>query len=857
MIKRRFFFFFLFLGFCAFIFYLPYKAIRETVITNLYSHQRLLAGHAANGIEEFFRYLANNLEYLSQHQTIISLNETGKQELEIFFQSHKEDIRAITRVDATGHILYTFPRNDQVLGQDISGQDHNRYIINEQKPVVSNVFQAVQGYASVAFAYPVFDHGTYAGTITVLIPFQRISSEYIEHINIGNEGYAWLMDKSGVEIYCPIPGHTGRTVYETSLQFPSVINMAKKMMQGEAGDTTYTYGQTRGEETKGFVNYASYVPIVLPHTQWSVVLATAGEQALAPMKIFRNQWFITIVFVIMFLIFWLSWQVRQFVVSRQGEKLRSTQQRLEQSEQTLTNFIRQANVPMAIVNVNGSIEMINEKCRLLYGYDKQDLQSVDDWFDAVYDDRELAGKTRAHWQKMFAASIQGERQIHPFQQTFLKKDRTVVDVEFTFTQIGERFLLTFKDLTAQNSWKREKEKRRRRKATAKKMESLGLLAGGVAHDLNNILSGVVSLPELLLLDLPEDSPQRPSLEEILRSGRRAAAVVADLLTVARGVASVKEVVSLNSLLMDSCNSIEIQQVKKSHPQVSFILTMAADLCHIRCSPIHIRKVITNLAANAAEAINAEGTVTISTRNEDIERPLKGYKEVIAGEYVVLQVSDTGPGIKDADLDRIFDPFYSRKVMGRSGTGLGLTVVWNTLLDHQGYIHVSSSESGSSFELFFPASREELSLAERAIPLDQLRGNHERILVVDDVKEQRLIARSILEKLDYSVETASSGEEAIAGMREQVPDLVLLDMLMEPGMNGRETYEQMLTVWPGLKSVIASGFAETEEVRKVQAHGAGSFVKKPYTMEELGAAIKKELTGVDLRENQCQGHKQGV
>ncbi|MBU1231724.1 MAG: response regulator [Proteobacteria bacterium] len=848
MIRRRLFFFLLFLGFCAFIFYLPYKAIRETVIENLYSHQRLLAAQAAKGIEEFFKHLSNNLDYLSHHQTIISLDETGKQQMDNFFQSHQKEVLAITRVDATGNILYTSPRNDQVIGKNISGQEHNRYVMNEQKPVVSNVFQAVQGFASVALAYPVFDNGKYAGSISVLIPFRLISSQYVENIKIGTEGYAWLIDTSGVELYCPVPGHIGKTVYETSSQFPSVIEMAKKMMKGETGDTTYSYDRIRGEETEAILKYASYVPIVLPHNHWSIVVATAAEQALAPMNTFRNQWIVIIAFVMLSLFSWISWQIRQVIVSRAEKKLRKTQQQLEQSEQTLADLIRHASVPMAVVNVNGRIEMINEKCRLLYGYDDQELQFIDDWFDAVYDNSELADQNRASWQKMFAVSMEGVRHIQSFQRTFLRKDRTVAEVEFTFTQIGERFIINFNDLTEKNRLKREEEERKRSKATTKKMESLGLLAGGVAHDLNNILSGVVSLPELLLLDLPEDSPQRLPLEEILNSGRRAAAVVADLLTVARGVASTKEVVSLNSLLKNCCDSVEIQQIKKAHPRVSFVLELDDNLSHLSCSLIHIRKVITNLAANAAEAINGEGTVVLVTRNQHLDMPLDGCKDVPPGEYVVLQVTDTGPGIKADDLDRIFEPFYSRKVMGRSGTGLGLTVVWNTMLDHQGYICVSSSERGTSFELFFPVCRDELSLAENIIPLDQLRGNNESILVVDDVEEQRLIARRMLERLNYSVSTASSGEEALALVREKAPDLVVLDMLMEPGMNGRETYEQLLKVVPGLKSVVASGFAETEEVRKVQAYGAGSFVKKPYTMEEVGVAIKKELTGVDLWEN---------
>lgn len=421
MIRRRLFFFLLFLGFCAFVFYLPYKAIRKTVIDNLYDHQHLLAEQAANGIEEFFAHLVNNLDYLSHYQTIISLDATGKEQMDNFFQSYQKEIRAITRVDATGHILYTSPRNDQILGKDISGQEHNRYIMNEHKPVVSNVFQAVQGYASVALAYPVFDEGTYAGAISVLIPFQLISSEYLENIKIGRDGYAWLIDTSGVELYCPVPGHIGKTVYETSSQFPSVIEMAEKMMKGETGDTTYSYDRIRGEKTETILKYASYVSIALPHNHWSVVVATAGKQALAPMQTFRNQWLVIIVFVVLSLLTWISWQIRQVIVSREEEKLRKTQQTLEQSEQTLADLIRHANVPMAVVNVSGRIEMINEKCRLLYGYDESELQTMDDWFDAVYEDRTSAEKNRASWQKMFTVSQRGIRHIHSFQRTFYEK----------------------------------------------------------------------------------------------------------------------------------------------------------------------------------------------------------------------------------------------------------------------------------------------------------------------------------------------------------------------------------------------------------------------------------------------------
>jgi len=210
-------------------------------------------------------------------------------------------------------------------------------------------------------------------------------------------------------------------------------------------------------------------------------------------------------------------------------------------------------------------------------------------------------------------------------------------------------------------------------ARSKKMESLGLLAGGVAHDLNNVLSGIVSYPELLLLDLPEDSRFRKAIETIKESGDKAVAIVQDLLTVARGVATTKEPLSLNDLIDDYLHSPEFNKLKQFHPMVTVKINLAHDLLNISGSHVHIGKVVMNLVSNASEAIKGSGDVTISTVNRYVDIPLRGYDDIDVGEYAVLAVSDAGSGISPDDLERIFEPFYTKKTMGRSGAGLGLAV----------------------------------------------------------------------------------------------------------------------------------------------------------------------------------------
>jgi len=358
--------------------------------------------------------------------------------------------------------------------------------------------------------------------------------------------------------------------------------------------------------------------------------------------------------------------------------------------------------------------------------------------------------------------------------------------------------------------------------------------------LNNVLSGIVSYPELILMDLPEDSKLRKPIETIQESGHRAAAIVQDLLTVARGVATTKEVLNLNDLVGDYLHSPEFNKLKQFHPTVKVKTSLDTDLFNISGSSVHIRKVVMNLVSNASEAIEGSGNVSISTMNRYVDRPLRGYDDVDIGEYAILSVSDDGSGIPSHDLERIFEPFYTKKVMGRSGTGLGLAVVWNTVQDHKGYIDVTSQENGTTFELYFPTTRDEVSGKDLSRPIKDYQGNKETILVVDDEENQREISCKMLDKLGYKTKAVSSGQEAVEYLKENTVDLILLDMIMDPGINGRETYERIIKIHPKQKAIIVSGFAQTDEVKKAQKLGAGQYIKKPITLEKIGLAVKEEL-----------------
>lgn len=376
---------------------------------------------------------------------------------------------------------------------------------------------------------------------------------------------------------------------------------------------------------------------------------------------------------------------------------------------------------------------------------------------------------------------------------------------------------------------------------AQKMEAIGTLAGGVAHDLNNILSGLVSYPELLLMELEEDSPLRGPILTIKKSGENAASVVNDLLTLARRGVAVTEVLNLNSIISDYLNSPEFEKLKLEHSGIRIVTELEENLMNIAGSPIHLTKTVMNLVSNAIEAMTSGGSVIIKTENKYVDKPVGGYDTIAEGDYVVFSVDDSGIGISSEDIERIFEPFYTKKVMGLSGTGLGMAVVWGTVKDHNGYIDVQSIENqGTTFTIYFPVTRQEAPADVTPFSIDVYKGNGESILVVDDIAQQREIASGILTLLGYKVTSVPSGEHAVSYLEDHRADLLVLDMIMDPGMDGLDTYARALEIRPGQKAIIASGFSETKRVKEAQDLGAGAYVKKPYTIEKLGLAVREEL-----------------
>lgn len=388
----------------------------------------------------------------------------------------------------------------------------------------------------------------------------------------------------------------------------------------------------------------------------------------------------------------------------------------------------------------------------------------------------------------------------------------------------------------------EREKLENKLVLSKKMEAIGTLAGGVAHDLNNILSGIVTLPQLLLKDLPDDSPLRPKLHIVEKSGAKAARIVEDMLTLSKSGMTVAETIDVKEIIKEYLESPECLQLKKTHPLVNITTSIATRECYIKGSPVHLDKMLMNLVNNSADAIDGYGDVIIGLAKISSSVAFGGNDAIPPGDYAYLSVSDTGSGITREDQLHIFEPFFSKKVLGRTGTGLGMVIVWNTIKDHNGFIKVHSDTGhGTTMHIYLPVTNEKNSVVNAAeTPEHEFSGSNEKILVVDDVEMQREIAVMVLNGLGYDATALSSGLEAIEYVKHEKVDLVITDMIMDPGISGLETAKEIFTIDPQTKIILVSGFSETGMAQQALEHGVKKLIQKPYSVAILGTAVREIL-----------------
>ena len=393
------------------------------------------------------------------------------------------------------------------------------------------------------------------------------------------------------------------------------------------------------------------------------------------------------------------------------------------------------------------------------------------------------------------------------------------------------------DITRRITAEEEQKLLRNQLNQAQKMESIGSLAGGIAHDFNNILFPIIGMAEILLEDLPEDSPERGHAEEIYRAGKRGSALIKQILAFSRQSEHQMSPLHIKNILGEA-----IPLLRATIPSYIDIFQNVSSNCGMICAdPTHIHQVVMNVMTNAYHAVEKKGgAITVRLAEEKVGQEKSSGWNLPPGKYTVLSISDTGDGIPKENMDRIFDPYFTTKTNGK-GTGLGLAVVFGIVKECGGHITVQSDlGKGTTFHIHLPimdASQDQ----KRVEPADSWQKGHERILLVDDERPIATLEKMMLQRLGYRVTMRLNSLEALEAFRSNPDayDLVITDMAM-PQMAGDQLAREINAIRPQTPVILCTGFSE--KINEVNAHewGIKGILMKPVIKTEMAKIVRQAL-----------------
>ncbi|MGA2225065.1 MAG: PAS domain S-box protein, partial [Syntrophobacteraceae bacterium] len=326
-----------FTGACAFLFNVFYKEAKNTAITKLNEEQMIHAKQAARGIEEFFATWTRSLNSLSKMDEIIDTGAVGTHYMKLFYEANQEQVRSITRLDERGVIIHNFPQSNSV-GADISDQKHVRELLRDHKPVISDVFKAVEGFDAVALHVPVFKGPVFKGSIGILINFESIANRYLDVIKIGETGYAWVVSRDGTLLYSPASGLTGKSIFETIKKSPSLTVMANDMLKGNEGAAIYSVGGTGDRNAGRIREYAVYMPVRIDNTYWSIAVASAEQDVLSGLISFRDKLAFAVGAIFICGMVFSILAAKAWFIVKEEEKRKQAEKKLQESEQIAEKF---------------------------------------------------------------------------------------------------------------------------------------------------------------------------------------------------------------------------------------------------------------------------------------------------------------------------------------------------------------------------------------------------------------------------------------------------------------------------------------------------------------------------------------
>jgi signal transduction histidine kinase len=681
---------------CAYFFNYFYSIERTRKIEEIAEHQRIHAKQAAKSFHELFGKWNSVLFYLSNDNNVILMNQRGKYDLTRLSIFLKDEIKGITRTDKDGRIIFTVPLYPNSIGANISKQKHMIKILSDHKPVVSQLFNTVQGYQAIVIHYPVFKENEFDGTIAVILNFEKIAKDILDDIKIGKSGYAWMLSSEGIELYCPVQGHIGKSINETSSGYPELINLAHIMLSGKAGSAVYTYNKV-ADKTETVKKIVHYMPIHLDGTFWSLAITNSENEITASLSNFRKR--LIIIFVIIFIggLGFSYYGFKAWVIVKESS-LRKTAEEALIKERTLLRTLID-NLPSGVFIKNNVYQKIisnpihteSIRCHLRNLGVNSDIDILGKTDFEVFP-KELAEHFFIDDQKVINNGTtilnQEELGISPEgNQIWLLVSK--VPIRDPNGKILGMVAITT-DITKRKQSEEELLLAKEKAEESDRLKTAFL--NNISHEIRTPLNAIIGFTGLLNNPGLTSDKLKYYTEIITESSHQLLMIITDIINIATieaGLVNVKEsVVNINSIF-----PILTEQYKAIASAKKIELTFTAPLpdnqVTIYTDYIKLIEIISNLINNALKFTD-HGFVTY------------GYE--LKNELLEFHIKDSGLGIKPEFMDRIFDRFFRAEdiISTHKGTGLGLSISKAYIEVLGGKIWVNSvPDEGSTFYFTIP------------------------------------------------------------------------------------------------------------------------------------------------------------
>ncbi len=776
---------------CAYSFQSIFSDAKEKAIDELNAQQMIHAIQAQHGIEEFFQNTIALMNNITKSDHIIHLDDQGRQELDFAYKMNPgRSIQAITRVDEKGFISYTTPYKAESIGRDISSQAHVKTIFKTKKPTISDVFTAVQGYRAVALHVPIIKEKHFYGTLAILIDFRSISKRFLENIKLGNTGYAWMTSEEGIELFCPVPGHTGNSVFDNCKDAPTILSMAQKMVAGKQGKAFYEFDMVRDNQVKLIKKHAIYKPIKIVDGFWTIVVASSEDELLANLVTFKKKLLVIFTLLLLGSFIFSYYGMKSWGIVREAIIRKRAEAALRHQTNFSNKVIESSPVSLWVSDENGTAIRANPACLKFFGATQSEVIGKYNLFqDLVIESNGFMPIVKNVFEKGEPADfvldynfkdvghVDAKNATHKIINSILTP---VLDTDGKVSNVIVQTI----DLTEIKKAEAEKIQSQKIADEHEKLALVGQVAGKMAHDFNNVLGIIMGNTELSLMDCTE-SIVKKKLELIYEQTVRGKNLTKNLVAFAKDQEPKQEFFNINEKI-----NLVIDLLKKDLEGIELLKQEKPNVPEVLADPGMIEHALVNLIQNSIHAIS-------KTQNPKIIVRTYRHKGTI-----YFEIEDNGCGIPKEYLNQIFEPSFTLKgikdITGSysstiKGTGYGMANVKKYVERHGGDIHLETMvQSGTKFTIGLPIFKKELSIIEKdEISKSKIYSDH-YILLVEDEQAISDIQYRLLTQEPYfhKVDLANNAQFAMDLVDRNTYDFVSLDYLLPGDANGMDVYHHI-------------------------------------------------------------------